>query len=238
VDPLSQHLAQLEAASPLPFALNSRACLRLDLTGDNPRLRGIDPGDAAQFSAWIAACLADAGAAYAAGGYAEDRAIYTLSPLFKTAEKTRTLHLGIDLWLAEGTAVHAVLGGVVHSTRDNAVFGDYGPTIVLEHAGPGRELGERFYTLYGHLSRASLQATRPGQAVTTGARIGWLGGPEENLGWPPHLHFQVIRDMGGRQGDYPGVCHASERDPWLAGSPDPNLLLRIAALSTAPIPGG
>jgi peptidoglycan LD-endopeptidase LytH len=58
-----------------------------------------------------------------------------------------------------------------------------------------------------------------------------LGGADENVGWPPHLHLQIIRDLEGRRGDYPGVCRVSEAPQWLARCPDPNLLLRIEALA-------
>lgn len=219
-------LAALPAASPLPFALNQRPCLRLDLSAANPALGGLDPADTPRFSDWVRQQITKAGAAYAAGGYGEDRALYAMSAVFRQPEETRTLHLGIDLWLEAGTPVHAVLDGVVHSTADNAAFGDYGPTLILEHEAGGA----RFWTLYGHLARETLTHTRPGQRLRAGERLGWLGIPEVNVGWPPHLHFQVIRDLGGRQGDYPGVCKPSERQQWLALCPDPNLLLRIDAL--------
>lgn len=224
---LAQLLATLPVASPLPFDLNRERGIQLDLGEHNPALRSFDPGDTPAFSAFIQQQIAHHGARYAAGGYAENRTLYQMSAHFQSTDaEPRTLHLGIDLWLAAGTAVHAVLPGVVHSTQDNAVFGDYGPTLILEHT----LAGERFYTLYGHLAQASLQQTREGQPIEQGALLGWLGAPFENVGWPPHLHFQVIGDLGGRRGDYPGVCRPSEAAAWLANCPDPNLLLRIRAL--------
>ncbi|HET7797333.1 MAG TPA: peptidoglycan DD-metalloendopeptidase family protein, partial [Nevskia sp.] len=100
------------------------------------------------------------------------------------------------------------------------------PTVIFEH-----EIGGyRFHTLYGHLSRQSLQLCKRGREVAIGEPIGWLGQPHENVGWAPHLHFQIIRELDGREGDYPGVCRASEKATWLARCPDPNLLLRIDAL--------
>lgn len=228
---LTTLLRRLPVASPLPFDLNARPVLALDLSDRNPQLRGFDPGDTPAFSAWVRAQLDASGADYAAGGYGEDRGLYRMSRHFDGGgEEPRTLHLGIDLWLAAGTAVHCVLAGRVHSLRDNAVFGDYGPTVILEHAFEG----ERFHTLYGHLARPTLAGLRPGQLLAAGERLGWLGEERKNLGWPPHLHFQIIRDLGGREGDYPGVCKPSEASRWLAGSPDPNLLLRIAALDERP----
>lgn len=224
----SELLRQQAVASPLSFDLNAERVLRLDLSPGNSALAAFDPGDTPAFSAFIASEMSRVGARYAAGGYGENRRLYAMSAVFGTGEaEPRTLHLGIDLWLEAGTPVHAVLGGTVHSTQDNAAFGDYGPTLILEHV----LAGERFYTLYGHLAQATLQQTQPGQRINTGQLLGWLGSPHENVGWPPHLHFQVMRDLGGRSGDYPGVCRPSEAAQWLANCPDPNLLLRIRALS-------
>lgn len=225
---LHRLLAAAKVASPLPFDLNARRCLRLDLGAQHSTLRDIAPEDTAAFSQWVQQQIAQAGADYAAGGYSEDRALYRMSPVFTPEQgEPRTVHLGIDLWLAAGTPVCAVLGGKVHSTQDNAAFGDYGPTIILEH-----ELGgQRFHTLHGHLAKASLSLTQPGQPVKAGQVLGWLGTPDENVGWPPHLHVQIIRNLQGRSGDYPGVCKASEKTQWLENCPDPNLLLRIEALN-------
>lgn len=227
MDALPALLARLPAASPFSFELNSEPCLRLDLSEANLALRGLDPADTSRFSTWVSAQIETAGATYAAGGYGENRELYAMSPVFRTGkEEPRTVHLGIDLWLAAGTPIHAVLPGAVHSTADNAAFGDYGPTVVLEHHLGGRP----FYTLYGHLSWPTLERMRKGQRVETGQLVGWLGAPQENGGWPSHLHFQVIRDMQNHRGDFPGVCRLSEREHWLQHCPDPNLLLRIDAL--------
>ncbi|MEO0663001.1 MAG: aminotransferase class III-fold pyridoxal phosphate-dependent enzyme, partial [Planctomycetota bacterium] len=60
-----------------------------------------------------------------------------------------------------------------------------------------------------------------------GARIAELGDASVNGGWPPHLHFQVVRDLFGHVGDFPGVCGPSERAAWTANSPDPAPLLGL-----------
>ncbi|HEX4871452.1 MAG TPA: peptidoglycan DD-metalloendopeptidase family protein [Nevskiaceae bacterium] len=229
---LADLLTALPAHSPFAFALASRRWHRLDLGASNPRLGAVNPADARAMQAWIERECASSGADHAAGGYGEDRALYRMSAVFDSGrgEEARTLHLGIDLWLAAGTPVHAVLPGVVHSTADNAAFGDYGATVILEHTLGGW----RFYTLYGHLARASLAASPPGRVLAGGEPLGWLGEPAENGGWAPHLHLQVLSDMSGRQGDHPGVCKPSERAHWLAQCPDPNRLLRLPALEAAP----
>lgn len=224
-------LAALPAASPLAFPLAGKPCHVLDLSADNPALGGFDPGVTPDFTAFIERQTVAAGAAYAAGGYGENRTLYAMSAVFSPQggeSEPRTLHLGVDLWLAAGNSVHAVLPGRVHSCQDNAAFGDYGPTLILEHDIDGR----RFYTLYGHLARESLAESPVGRTVQAGDLLGWLGTPEVNVGWPPHLHFQIITDLLDYVGDYPGVCRPSEASVWLVRCPDPNGLLRIPALAT------
>ncbi len=222
-------LAALPSVSPLAFPLASQPCYKLDLSADNPALDGFDPGITADFSAFIWQQMTNVGAKFAAGGYAENRTLYAMSPVFSANDdgsEARTLHLGVDLWLSAGSSVHAVLPGRVHSCQDNTAFGDYGPTILLEH----RLETCVFYTLYGHLARESLITSPVGRVLEAGELLGWLGAPEVNVGWPPHLHFQIITDLLGYVGDYPGVCKPSEAQQWLLRCPDPNLLLRIPAL--------
>lgn len=223
-------LAALPSASPLAFPLTSQPCCTLDLSASNPALRSFDPGITPDFTAYIWQQMSAAGASYAAGGYAENRTLYAMSPVFSphgASTEPRTLHLGVDLWLSAGSSVHAVLPGRVHSCQDNAAFGDYGPTILLEHTLQGCV----FYTLYGHLARESLVASPVGRVLEAGELLGWLGTPDVNVGWPPHLHFQIITELLGYIGDYPGVCKPSEAEQWLARCPDPNLLLRMPALA-------
>ena len=100
--------------------------------------------------------------------------------------------------------------------------GDYGPTIILEHTPVA---GLKFHTLYGHLDRDSLKGLKPGTAFMAGEKIAQLGTRRENGGWSPHLHFQIILDIGSAKGDYPGVAKRSEQDKWLAICPDPAKLL-------------
>src|SRR6202035_3877048 len=57
---------------------------------------------------------------------------------------------------------------------------------------------------------------------------------QENGGWPPHLHFQVIADLLDRGTDFPGVALASQRAVWTDLSPDPNLLLGLPAAKLRP----
>lgn len=115
----------------------------------------------------------------------------------------------------------APLNGIVHSFAFNNAFGDYGATIILTH----NLDGESFHTLYGHLSLNSLKNLQEGDVVKKGDVIAEFGIPFENGQWPPHLHFQIIKDLRGIKGDYPGVCALSEKEFYVANCPDADLIL-------------
>jgi len=179
------------------------------------------------FTAHILGRMAAERKAVAVGRYNEARTAYT-TEAFRVKRndgwETRTVHLGLDIFVAPGRPVFAPLDGVVHSFRDNAAYQDYGPAIILEHRIPG---GPSFCTLYGHLNRASLAGLREGHRVRKGARIAEVGAPPENGGWTPHLHFQVITDLLDKHGEFPGVALPSLRNVWLSLCPDPNLILGL-----------
>ncbi len=174
-----------------------------------------------------------AGAKVGIGRYNEPRAVYR-SPGFAAEGNDglewRTIHLGLDLFVEPGSPVFAPIDAVVHSFANNAAPLDYGPTIVLEHRAAD---GASFYTLYGHLSEDSLEGLARGKPVRRGEQIAQIGESRVNGGWPPHLHFQIILDMLGREGDFPGVARPGERGLWLGLSPDPNLIARIPSLDLA-----
>lgn len=198
----------------------------IDLSVDNYGLSGRELSSSETFSEYISGYLELKRKKVAWGGYNEVRGLYLRSELFSAEEQEelkRNIHLGIDLWAEAGTAVLAALEGKVHSFRDNDNFGDYGPTIILEH----EEEGHTFYTLYGHLSRESLHGLKVGTEVRQGHKIAELGAPSENGDYAPHLHFQVIRDLKGQKGDFPGVTSRKLQAEYLDNCPDPNLLLKI-----------
>jgi murein DD-endopeptidase MepM/ murein hydrolase activator NlpD len=178
--------------------------------------------DTAQFSNWISKKLTENDCRYGIGGYNENRTIYSRSEHFDTGAEPRRLHLGTDIWGDAGTKISSPLLARVHSFGFNNNFGDYGATIILQHDLDGLTL----HTLYGHLSLASLSGLTEGKEILQGEAFAEFGREEENGHWPPHLHFQLIIDMNGYKGDYPGVCRFSERESWLRNSPNPELLLR------------
>lgn len=217
---LQQHAGRF--SSVVPFGESDRI-IALDFTERNTQLNEALINDTARFATYINETLQAARAVYGIGGYAEHRMIYSRSTVFDAGSEPRRLHLGTDIWGAAGTPVFAPLAGSIHSFAFNNAFGDYGTTIILQH--------ERedlfFHTLYGHLNKAALKPLSEGQVVAQGQCLAYFGAPHENGHWPPHLHFQIINNMQGCKGDYPGVCRFSERAAFLANCPDPDSILNL-----------
>jgi hypothetical protein len=61
-----------------------------------------------------------------------------------------------------------------------------------------------------------------------------IGPRPENGNWPPHLHFQVMLDLLGNSGDYPGVAYPDQREVWTSICPDPAPLAGWGASPTLP----
>lgn len=215
----------LNIQSVVPFNADTDILLGLDFTDKNEELTAAIIEDTAAFSLYINQQLQAANARYGIGGYNEHRTVYSRSKVFdaKPGEEPRRVHLGIDIWGAEGTRVFAPLDGVVHSFAFNNTYGDYGATIILEHQFP--EL--HFFSLYGHLSLNDLNGLYEGKSIKAGELIAHFGGPEENGAWPPHLHFQLILSMDGLKGDYPGVCSITTREKYLQNCIDPDIVLSL-----------
>ena len=213
-------------ASLLPCDLRTTPATVFDLGPGNPDLAALDLRDVAGFTRYVFEEMERRGTPLGFGRYAEERVVYRHRALFGEGEEPRSLHLGLDLFSPPGTPVASPLAGRIHSFADNDRPGDYGPTVVIEHATPEAT----FCTLHGHLARRSMASWKVGAPVATGERIGWLGDASENGGWPPHLHLQLIVEMRDHRGDYPGVAAPSQRDEMLRRCPDPNLLLGIPAL--------
>jgi murein DD-endopeptidase MepM/ murein hydrolase activator NlpD len=223
-DLLKQH--QGDFAPVVPIDWHSANVAVLDFTQQNAALHHVNLADTAVFDAFVSATLQAAKAVVGVGGYNEHRSIYRRSQHFQQSTEPRCIHLGIDIWAKAGTPVYAPASGVVHSFQFNDNFGDYGPTIILEH-----QLAERtYYTLYGHLSLASLEGKQERQPIEKGQQIATFGDYPINGDWPPHLHFQVMTTMLGLKGDFPGVCSIAEREYYLNICPNANLILQIPQL--------
>lgn len=150
------------------------------------------------------------------GGYFEKRYFYKVSGHFGT-QAPRIIHLGIDIWQDAGTPVYAPLAGKIHSVAYNGAAQDYGWCLILETP--------EVFMLFGHMG-SDVSAWKAGDSVERGTKLGSLGDVHENGGWEPHLHLQLIRDMQGWVGDYPGVCTLDDMGFYAENCPDPSELLR------------
>ncbi len=199
--------------------------IAIDLSKNNEDLATIDVSSSKAFEEYIALYLIRNKAKVAYGGYNEVRNIYRRSTHFNQLdpETERNIHLGIDVWCDAKTEIMAPLDGKIHSFKNNNHYGDYGPTIIVEHTFD--EI--TFYTLYGHLTLDSLINLEIGQKVKAGEIIARLGDASVNGDYAPHLHFQIIKDLQGNIGDYPGVSNKKDLSFYLQNCPDPNVLIKI-----------
>ena len=223
----SQFLAEIGTASlyVVDPEIQKSDYVALDLSVTNEKLKTIDVSSSETLEAYINNHITSNNAKVAYGGYLETRNIYRRSTYFSAAnpETERNIHLGLDLWIAAETPIFTPLDAEVHSFKNNMNFGDYGPTIILKH----KIEGIAFYTLYGHLSLASIQNLQVGQTFRQGDQIATLGDASVNGDYAPHLHFQIIKDLQGYVGDYPGVCSKTDLAFYKENCLDPELLLRL-----------
>lgn len=208
--------------------IGKKEYMSLDLSTSNKQLKNINFNSSVNFAKFINEILMKNNKSIAYGGYLEERVIYSRSSNFKIGyeNRFRNIHLGIDLWNIEGAQVISPFEGKIHSFKNNSAFGDYGPTLILEH----NILGNHFFTLYGHLSKESLLNFKIGKIIRSGSKIGNIGSSKVNGDYPPHLHFQIISDIGDYWGDYPGVCSIEDLNFYKLNCPNPNLILKLPSL--------
>ncbi|MEN3322545.1 peptidoglycan DD-metalloendopeptidase family protein [Mariniflexile soesokkakense] len=198
--------------------------IALDLSEDNEALQMVDVSSSSKLENYITNHIKKHNALVAFGGYNENRNIYKRSNYFNLeTAKERNIHIGMDLWYDAHSPVFTPLDATVHSFKNNINYGDYGPTIILKHHINNVD----FYTLYGHLNLASIENLKVNQFIKQGELLGLLGDASVNGDYPPHLHFQIIKDLQGFKGDYPGVCNKADLDFYLENCPNPNLLLKL-----------
>jgi hypothetical protein len=221
VEGLRDVMQYLESADCTPARIieTDAKAIVLDLSARSrmfgKRLRGLSVD---RLGALIDDAMRAAGTGFAFGRYGEDRELYN-NEHFASADsaESRTVHMGIDLFCAAGTVVHAPLDGEIVVVANNTTELDYGPMLVLKHRAGLRY----FHSLFGHLNLESISGWRDGQKISAGDAIAALGAPPENGNWRPHLHFQLIADLLGLGKDCPGVAYKSQRDFWLSLSPSP-----------------
>jgi murein DD-endopeptidase MepM/ murein hydrolase activator NlpD len=204
--------------------LTGENTLKLDFTSSNRELKAVNLANMAEFDSYVFAQLSSKNKIYGIGGYLENRSIYSRSEVFATVQADfRNIHLGVDIWVQAGSPVYVPLEGKVHSFQDNVGFGNYGPTIILEHVMDGKPI----FSLYGHLFRSDLENLQVGKVYQQGELLCHVGPFPENGDWPPHLHFQLMWDLGGNWGDYPGVAAEKDLDFYRENCPNPNGIIRF-----------
>ncbi len=117
------------------------------------------------------------------------------------------LHTGVDLSVAEGTAVKAVAAGRVRRASEDAVNGR---VVIVDH-------GNGVSTAYCHNSRLRVFA---GQRVEAGDVVSESGNTGRSTG--PHLHYQL--ELGGRPMDpfnFRGARAVAQLAPPLPPLPKP-----------------
>ncbi len=219
---LIQLLKSLKAHPLIDASIPSSAYIPLDLSIHNAELSAVNVSSSDDLETFIWNYMKTHNAKVAYGGYLEQRGIYQRSDYFnKTNPETeRNIHLGLDLWIEADSPIYAPFAGIIHSFKNNTNYGDYGPTLILKHSFNEFE----FYTLYGHLSLVSLIGKEVGVEVMQGEQIATLGTAEVNGDYPPHLHFQIVKDIQDFEGDYPGVSNQLDLEFYSENCPDPNLL--------------
>ena len=195
------------------------------------------PTDVAHIAKQLTRAMHDTDCSTAVGRYDECRLIYDANRFADFCGHPRTLHLGVDLFISPGAPVFAPLDGIVRFVaNENRAMG-YGGVLVLAHRIAHRIDSQLiFYTLYGHLAPASIQHHAHGDRIERGAIIAQLGGIDENGGWPPHLHFQLLTDLLGQRDSFLGVGTHHHRAVWLSACPNPNLILNIPESKLARAP--
>jgi murein DD-endopeptidase MepM/ murein hydrolase activator NlpD len=197
--------------------LTSSNCLSMDLSSSNQEFAGLAESELDQA---ILQKLSIAGAIAGVGGYLENRSLYQDTELFQ-GDSERCIHIGVDVFMPAGTVIYTPFDAEVQSFANRQVSGDYGPVIILRHELDGFE----FHSLYGHLAESSLEGLNCAKGYSAGEPIAKIGARPMNGNWPPHLHFQLIRDMQGCYGDYPGVVRLADVEFFKSNCPDPTDLL-------------
>lgn len=199
----------------------------IDISKNNQDLLMVDVAKTNDFAQFVNKTLAKNNASIGVGGYREPRNIYKRSVDFNdTSVDERYIHIGLDVWTTENTPVYAPCDATIHSFTNNLGLGNYGPTIILEH-----NIDDvSFYTLYGHLTECSINSISVGDKVIEGEAFCKIGMYPTNGDYPPHLHFQVMKDIGDYISDYPGVASENELEKLCKNCPDPNLILKFETI--------
>lgn len=105
-------------------------------------------------------------------------------------------HRGIDIFARRGTPIRSTTPGIVATVGENKLGGR-----IVRIFGPG---GEWHY--YAHLERFG--DIRPGDVISAGTIVGYVGDSGNARGTPPRLHYGIYRFRGGALNPYPRLVPA------------------------------
>ena len=117
------------------------------------------------------------------GGYLEDRSgIWAESYL---AENGFFLHLGVDFNAPAGTPVSIdVTGVVIRIDNDTPLVGGWGTRVIV------KVQDEDIILIYAHLD--CTPNCKVGDTLKPGDVFAWVGAPDCNGYWYPHVHVQAM----------------------------------------------
>ncbi|MCG6892108.1 MAG: hypothetical protein LJE65_00745 [Desulfobacteraceae bacterium] len=176
----------------------------LDLSCGNPLLDVVDVRDQRAFQQLLDRQMAPR-YSWGFAGYLENRSSL-LRDCPQMVEEGRFFHLGLDILVPLGSALHAPLAAVVSGTGYEEGEGNFGGYVLLCHREPG---AEPFYSLYGHLCPESLPDD--GRLLQAGQPFARIGDFHENGNWFYHTHLQILTEEALRRG-YLSKGYAAEAD--------------------------
>jgi murein DD-endopeptidase MepM/ murein hydrolase activator NlpD len=103
-------------------------------------------------------------------------------------------HQGIDIFAPHNTPIRSATDGIVATVGDNKLGGH-----IVRVFGPA---GEWHY--YAHLDHFA--AIHPGDVITRGTLLGYVGDTGNAKGTPFHLHYGIYRRLGGAMNPYPRLA--------------------------------
>jgi len=163
----------------------------IPITSENVALRTLDLMDQHKFQAYLDRTYGND--AWGISDYLEYRESL-LGHLPQMSVNKRYYHLGLDIIVPAGTALHSPLEGRVRQSGYESGRGNYGGYVLQYFEGDF----EPFYCLFGHLDINSL----PMQNATlcAGEIFAHIGDYEENGNWFQHTHMQMLTQRAVDEG--------------------------------------
>ena len=193
----------------------------LDLSPESSLFDGIDPRDQRRYQHIIDEQMSGR-CTWGLASYMEDRR-KLLSSCPQMQREERFFHLGLDIIVPAGTGLHAPLDSVVEFQGYEEGEGNYGAFVLLRHSSVHFRT---FYSLYGHLSLASLPPRN--REFRAGERFAVVGDFDENGNWFHHTHLQVLTEKGLDEGFLSrGYCSAKDLPVIRAFCPSPLMLFTL-----------